>query len=128
MGILSKKKSKNIGNNIQEIIQLPEPSIIEEILEESISNVEEPSLKDSDSQQQVVLENAEESAGSVENKSSYSPNDLVGKVAVHVESGLKEVVVGWGVYNWPHESVYITLGDSGRVPYRFFEEFFEVSM
>lgn len=128
MGILSKKKSKNINNSIQEIIQLPEPSVIEEILEESIANIEEPSPKESCFQQQAMLESIEESTVPVESKNSYSPNDLVGKVAVHIESGIREVVVGWGVYSWPHQSAYITLGDSGRIPFNFFKEFFEVSM
>ena len=53
-----------------------------------------------------------------------SPNDLVGKVVENRSTRIREVVVGWGKYEWPHDITYITLGNSGRVDYNIFKVLF----
>ncbi len=55
-----------------------------------------------------------------------SPNDLVGKVVENRSTGIREVVVGWGKYEWPHDITYIALGNSGRVDYNIFKVLFKI--
>lgn len=55
-----------------------------------------------------------------------SPNDLVGKIVENRSTGIREVVVGWGKYGWPHDITYITLGNSGRVDFNIFKVLFKI--
>ena len=120
MGIRSKNHAKTV--RWQNAIQLPPPNEIEDVILDEEDSEEVQTSPPEEEPKIVILEEFSEDA---KEKVDSSPNQYVGKIYTNRMNGSKELVVGWGMYEWPHEVVYVTLGDSGRLPLDIFKMYFE---